>query len=257
MLQAVKKVQGLTPTKTLNKQEPNISKSLNFSYNYLQEKVNIDRFKYDTIKPIINTLDNITEGSLLSILKDFGSIEQTDISRISSTITNINRNSTYQEIKLKYKCIIDKESKIMYFGQRSNPHELIKSIYQDCGINLNKNFTNIDSLNQLKQNLIRDTADVELYKNLVLLFINEIQNNSMMTDSSLQNTPLPSRLIQLNASMLVSNQLLGTIDILLNSLNEEQELFKNFLNILYPSFITLLSNNKEEFNKKVIEFIKS
>lgn len=258
MLVATKKVSALTPTKTVSVDiivsEPE-HVSLNYSFNFLKGVLNITRFQFDNISPILSQMSIITSTSLLTNLNGFGSKEQKDISNSSTLITELNKCITFNENKSIISKQLEKETKLFYTGEKTNKLDLLKQFNSKCIESITLNTATKNSLIDLKTSLKKDVEDVMLYIDILKLILNDL--TSIMTSDNINNTPIPSRVISLTSSITVGTQLLSTVDILISNLENEESLYDDFCNNLYPSYITLWSNNEIEFNKHVTKLFLS
>ena len=84
----------------------------------------------------------------------------------------------------------------------------------------------------------------------------EIIKKSIITTDELSNSVIASKLISLNNSTIVVDQLKVTLRSIVKAIDIELKNCRQYLDLTHPALITLKLNNKQEFEKQIIKYTK-
>lgn len=235
-----------------------------FTFEHFKEKD--QQFDGENLKKYSIILSKIEDNDINSHffeLANFGSNEQSDLAQISNSLLSVNKNLSFDDIKAKhFNQYIKKESGFFSFlSSKSNKQEVLNHFKSDICTH-----SSILKDQSMMFNLIyKDVSRVErnILDALTILkeIINYLSDQSILSLEEASMHPIiASRLVSLQNSLLVVNQLAGTINMAILSIQREIELSDNFVSVVYPALsISHINNafgNNSKTDKDIIAFFK-
>lgn len=242
-----------------------------FSLEYFQQ-IN-STFSEQSLQKYSIVLSKVEDSDLSSHFfefSNFGADEQSDLAQLSNSLLSVNKCPSFESLRAKYfdQYLKNENSFFSFLTVKANKQDLLEHFKNEVFSHSNTLKDQSMMFNLIKGDILRVKRSIQDALILLKEIIRYLIEQSVITVEEASMHPiLSARLVSLQNSLLVVDQISNSVDMAILSIQKEIELTDNFTSVVYPALslkhmINVFgpaTNNKEiqkTTDQEIVSFFK-